>query len=141
MDSCSVMRGAKSGVETQIRSEKAPHLLDIDGDSCHHIHSASKKFCLPFDNWLEKLIKDIFNDLKWSVDIKEFLSELCSNLNSKYVSFVDMVSYRWLSCYDAALNTLHLLDALTILYYAFLNKNDKTVYFSTVCAIYMQKKH
>ena len=122
MDSCSVMRGAKSGVETRIRSEKAPHLLDIDGDSCHHIHSASKKFCLPFDNWLEKLIKDIFNDLKMSVDIKEFLSELCSILNSKYVSFVDMVSYRWLSCYDAALNTLHLLDALTILYYAFLNK-------------------
>lgn len=33
MDSCSVMRGSKSGLETRIRQEKTPHLLDVDGDS------------------------------------------------------------------------------------------------------------
>lgn len=32
MDSCNVMRGSKTGLETRIRREKAPHLLDIDGD-------------------------------------------------------------------------------------------------------------
>lgn len=40
MNSCSVMRGSKSGLEARIR-EKAPHLLDIDGDSCHHVHNAT----------------------------------------------------------------------------------------------------
>ena len=30
MDSCSVMRGKKSGMETRLRNEKAPHLLDIE---------------------------------------------------------------------------------------------------------------
>ena len=39
MDSASVMRGNKSGLETRIRDEIAPHLLDIDGESCHHMHS------------------------------------------------------------------------------------------------------
>ncbi|GBN01309.1 hypothetical protein AVEN_240025-1 [Araneus ventricosus] len=71
MDSCRVMRGTKSGVETKIRKEKAPHLLDIDGDSCHHIHTTSKKFCSPFDCWLENLMRDIFNDTKWSADIRD----------------------------------------------------------------------
>ncbi|GBN08436.1 hypothetical protein AVEN_128657-1 [Araneus ventricosus] len=47
MDSCRVMRGTKSGVETRIRKEKAPHLLDIDGDSCHISTMLAKNFvCL-----------------------------------------------------------------------------------------------
>lgn len=41
MDSCSVMHGSKSGVEVRLR-EECPNLLDIDGDSCHHAHNASK---------------------------------------------------------------------------------------------------
>ena len=43
MDSCNVMRGSKNGVEIKIRSNKAEHLLDIDGDTCHHIHNVSLK--------------------------------------------------------------------------------------------------
>ena len=31
MDSCNVMRVSNNGVETKIRSNKAEHLLDIDG--------------------------------------------------------------------------------------------------------------
>ena len=56
MDSCSVMRGSKSGLETRVR-EKANHLSDIDGDSCHHIHNGSKKFCQPFSvgGWKDSL--------------------------------------------------------------------------------------
>ena len=49
MDSCSVMRGSKSGVEVRLR-KKANHLLDIDGDSCHHAHNACRVFCKPFEN-------------------------------------------------------------------------------------------
>ena len=33
MDSCSTMRGKKSGVETRIRETKVPHLLGIDGNN------------------------------------------------------------------------------------------------------------
>ena len=36
MDSASVIRGEKNGLEKRVR-DLAPHLIDIDGDSCHHI--------------------------------------------------------------------------------------------------------
>lgn len=65
MDSCNVMRGSKSGLETRIRNEKAPHLLDI--------------------NWfLEQLLSDLFTMTKWSPDLREFLQEMCNMLNVKY---------------------------------------------------------
>ena len=41
MDSCNVMRGSKSGVEVRLRA-KAPHMLNIDGVTCHHAHNAAK---------------------------------------------------------------------------------------------------
>ena len=40
IDSANVMHGSKSGLEVHIRNELANHLLDIDGDSCHHAHNA-----------------------------------------------------------------------------------------------------
>ena len=36
MDSCAVMRGNKTGLEKRIRDNKAPHLVDIDGDMSSH---------------------------------------------------------------------------------------------------------
>ena len=38
MDSCNVMRGNKTGLETRIRTKYAPYLVDVDGDTCHHVH-------------------------------------------------------------------------------------------------------
>ena len=32
------MRGSKNGFEVKLRESVAPALIDIDGDSCHHIH-------------------------------------------------------------------------------------------------------
>ena len=43
MDLVQIMRGHKSGLETRIK-EVAPHLVDIDGNTCHHIHNIVKKF-------------------------------------------------------------------------------------------------
>lgn len=57
-DSCAVMRGHLSGVETRIREEKAPHLLNIDGDSCHHMNNVAKQFCSPFQKYLESMFMD-----------------------------------------------------------------------------------
>ena len=57
-DSTNYMRGKKSGLEKRLR-DKAPHLLDIDGDVCHHIHNTVKVFCKPFENFVEKLVDQL----------------------------------------------------------------------------------
>ncbi|RUS88031.1 hypothetical protein EGW08_004197 [Elysia chlorotica] len=64
-DSCNVVRGNKSGVEARLR-EHAPHILDINVDSCHHIHNAVKQFCFPFEGWVERLFHGLKTDFKWS---------------------------------------------------------------------------
>ena len=46
MDSASVMRDQKSGLETSIYEEVAPLLVDIDGDACHNVHNITKKFAV-----------------------------------------------------------------------------------------------
>ena len=74
MDSCAVMRGSKSGVEVRLRM-KAPHLVDVNGDSCHHAHNAAKKYCSHFNNDIEHLFRDIHNDLKYSADLRSHLEE------------------------------------------------------------------
>ena len=44
-DSTNYMRGKLSVLEKRLRNE-VPHLLDIDGDICHHAHNMSRIFCL-----------------------------------------------------------------------------------------------
>ena len=61
LDSCSTMRGKKNGVETKLRA-KAPHLLDIDGDSVHHTHNAAKSFTAAFEYYLQGLFNTIHSD-------------------------------------------------------------------------------
>ena len=80
MDSCSVMRGSKNGFEIKLRESVAPALIDMDGDSCHHIHNACKKFTKIFDKYLEQLYQDIYNDFKWSEDIRVILEDICVNV-------------------------------------------------------------
>ena len=65
------------GFEKRIRDNKAPHLVDIDGDICHHVHNATKQFCKPFDKYVERLFNDLHNDMKWSPDLREALSTIC----------------------------------------------------------------
>ena len=69
-DSANYMRSKKSGLETKLR-EKAPQLLDINGDLCHHIHNPVKQFCSPFNNFVEKLLDDLHTDTKYSHDIRQ----------------------------------------------------------------------
>lgn len=68
MDSCAVMRGSKTGLETRVRQNLCPGLLDVDGDSCHHIHNASKRFSGPFNSHLEHLFSDLHVDHQWASD-------------------------------------------------------------------------
>ncbi|XP_077418071.1 uncharacterized protein LOC144049225 [Vanacampus margaritifer] len=139
MDSCAVMRGSKSGVETRLREGPAPHLLDIDGDTCHHIHNASKHFCKPFKYEIEGLHNDLFNDFKWSTDLKEVLQEICFLTGITFTMPERFVSHRWLSNYDVSMSTLRLMDVFTIFYHAFLGREDKELYLPTILAIYHKK--
>ena len=116
MDSCNVMRGSKSGLETRIRNEKAPHLLDI--------------------NWfLEQLLSDLFTMTKWSPDLREFLQEMCNMLNVKYTMPQRYVSHWWLSVYDVTLDTLRLFDALTVFYFPLLTESERVKHLPIVIII------
>ena len=103
-------------IETQIRNTKAPHILDVDGDSCHHMHNATKYFCKLFDGSVQGLLGDLFTDFKWSVDLRETLAEMCLLLRVSYTMPQRFVPHRWLSCYEIALSTLRMMDVLTVSY-------------------------
>ncbi len=139
MDSCNVMRGSKSGLETRIRKNKAPHLLDIDGDTCHHAHNACKRFCEHFEKYIELLLTNLHNDFKWSADKKVALELICKALGIKYTVPANYAPHRWLSVYDISVDTERMLDAYIVFYSAFLTKNDKEIYEEVVSEIY--KRH
>ena len=84
MDSCAVMLGSKKGLETRIRKELASHLLDVDGDVCHHVHNASKRICGPFEKWIVKRVNDLYNDHKWYFDLREWLADVCSVIANQH---------------------------------------------------------
>lgn len=124
MDSCSVMRGEKSGFQARLK-QCVPHLLDIDGDSCHHIHNAVKRFCGPFDSWVERLFFDLHTDFKWSSESRELMSELCFLFSVKYTMQGRFIPHRWLSAYDIALSTQRLYDVYRIFYFPFVDNQAK----------------
>ncbi|XP_076336572.1 uncharacterized protein LOC143239424 [Tachypleus tridentatus] len=136
MDSCNVMRGTKSGVEARIRKEKNINLLDVDGDSCHHIHNAAKVFANPFQKWLEGLSTDLFEDHRWARDQLMNLEEVCEFLGIPFTTPPRFVSHRWLSAYDVTVTTARMMEAYTVLYFAFLSKGEKPVYKEVIEEIY-----
>ena len=139
LDSCGVMRGKKTGLEKRIRDGPAPHLLDIDGDSLHHVHNASKRLTKPFDGFLEKVLFDVFADLKYSTDLRDFFKEICNIINVSGTMPVRYVPTRWLTIFDAVTDFLTKIDAYTIFYYSFLIPEDKQVYEGECVKIY--RKH
>ena len=58
MDSCAVMRGSKCGLESRMKKH-CPNLLDIDGDTCHHVNNAAKKFTSALGGKAELLFFDL----------------------------------------------------------------------------------
>ncbi|GBM16793.1 hypothetical protein AVEN_9381-1 [Araneus ventricosus] len=102
--------GEIEGLEVKIRSQ-CPHLLDIDSDSCHHVHNAAKQFSKSFGMHVESLCSVTHNDLKWSPDLLAIFSEICCALKVKCTMHQTFVSYRWLSIYHAAQDLLRLLRA------------------------------
>ena len=126
-DSTNYMRGKISGFETLLR-QAIPHLLDIDGDICHHTHNSVKKFLSPFEKYIESLVTDVRTDAQWSTDLRDYLSEICQFLNIRYQMPADRVDHRWLSSYDAAVVDNPLLPALTVMYYSWIPKENRSLY-------------
>ena len=113
------MWGSKNGLEKQIKEKLHPNLLDVDGDSCHHIHRAAKKFMKHFDAHLELVFINIYNDFKWSDDLKEILKEICFQMNAKYISLkLEVVIFR-LSVYDVIENFMKMFDIYIVVYNIF----------------------
>ena len=102
MDSASVMRGHKSGVEIRICEEVAPHLVDIDDDVCHHVHKITKKFCSYFENYVENLFRQIYTDFATSADSLEILKEITYHLWMTFRKPVNYIATRWLSILDTS---------------------------------------
>ena len=84
MDSCNVMRGSKNGFETKIRENLLSHLLDIDGDSYHHVHNIAKCFKKPFEKFLESLFSDVHIDFYYSSDSREVMASIYDVPSLKY---------------------------------------------------------
>ena len=66
--------------------------------------------------------------MEWSTDLREYLKEICSLLSIPYSMPAARVDHRWLFSYDAAVTDKLILPALTLLYYAWLSKEDKIAY-------------
>lgn len=121
-DSTNYMRGKNSGLEKRLR-DKAPHLLDIDGDVCHHIHNTVKEFCKPFEKFVEKLIDDLHWDTKFSTDVLDALRQICLVLNINFKKPPQRISHRWLSIFDCLSTDMVMYDAFKILYYSWIPSN------------------
>ena len=138
-DSAAYMRGCTNGYETKLR-EDAPHLLEIDGDICHHIHNITRQFSSQLDpeNTLACLLDDIHKDFVYSPDIKEHFFAICKILGLPPKQPKERVGHRWLSLFDSSQSFEELADPLTILYFSWLSVQDKVLYQKKICDIYVK---
>lgn len=123
-----------SGVEVLLKNQ-APHLLDIDGDSCHHIHNVAKSLCEPFGFWLERLFADLHMDFKYCTEYKKIMSEICRIAGVNFTAPQRFIAHRWLNAYDQAIETSRLFDLYIIFYSAFLPVHIKGQYHKLVSSL------
>lgn len=140
-DSAAYMRGSQNGFEAKLRAD-APHLLMIDGDVCHHIHNITRQFSAVLDpeNHLALLVDDIHKDFVYSPDIREEFANICKILDVPEKQPKERVGHRWMSLLDSSVSLNDLADPLTLLYYSWLNVNDKKLFKHMVVEIYVKHK-
>ena len=114
----------KGGLEKQLR-DKAPHLLNINGDCCHHVHNSVKAFCQTFNNFDENWINLLHIHNKWSTEIRDGFKEICFLLNIPFRMLPLRISHCWLSLYDSL--TVNMFDAFLLLYYRWVPDNEKNL--------------
>ena len=67
---------------------------------------------------VEKCADDIYNDMKYSQDLRETLKDIWNILGVKYLALLERVPHRWLSAYDVSVRVKEMLDLLKLFYYA-----------------------
>ena len=110
------MRGSKNGFEIKLRESVAPALINMDGDSCHHIHNACKIFTQIFDKYLEQFYQGSYNDVKWSEDNRVILEDICEFLSVSYQRPEMFAATRWLSVYDVTLSTIYICSTCMLFF-------------------------
>ena len=115
LDNCAVMRGKKTGLETQLRKEN-PHLLDISGDTVHMV-SEVEDFC-----------SDIYYDIEKSPKQKEIFSEFQRLLHLPPKSLIRPISSRFLQMLEVCNRVNELLDVLVVHYYHVLDPGEEHKY-------------
>ena len=129
------MRWVKNGFETKLWEEVAPNLLDIDGNACHHVHNAAKKFTKVFDRYFETFYRGIYNDFRWSDELKVVLEDLCKYLGITYRQLEMYTATRWLSSCN-----IYRFYVLVVLYNSFLSDDDNKLYISRLDTINTRRK-
>ena len=114
-DSASTMRGSVSRLEGKLRATVAPHLIDIDDESCHHMHNIVKKLTSCFNYFLENLFRDVSTELKVSPGCLDLLQQLTFHLGIKFRKPVNYISCRWLSVYDTCIEFNHAHDVYKLM--------------------------
>lgn len=140
-DSAAYMRGSLNGFHAKLR-QIAPHVLDIDGDVCHHIHNSVQKFISILDvgGVHVKLLDDIYNDFDFSVDLRDDLKELCKLLGQSEKVPLERAGHRWMSVFDATARFLELANVLTLFYSSWLTVEEKNNFQPTMTQLLASKK-
>ena len=97
-------------------------------DICHHIHNSVKKFCAPFENFIEHLLDDLHTDSKYSPDIRQAIEEISFILDLSYKNPPQRISHRWLSAYDCTITMMSMIDSYFLFYYSWLNFDLLEIY-------------
>ena len=74
---CIIFSGKKNGFEAKLR-KVCPNLLDIDGESAHHMSNIAKEHCGEFERDVENLLRDLYRDHTYSTDQRDYLKQVIS---------------------------------------------------------------
>ena len=70
---------------------------------------------------MEKLCTDLHTDMLYSTDMRGYLVDLCEILSLPYHMPPGYVEHRWLSISTAADTDAEMMDALTLMYYGWVD--------------------
>ena len=124
LDNCNVMRGKKSGVETQARREN-PSLLDISGDTVHMVSNAAKALLDPFQGFVEEFCSDVYYDIQKFPKQKEIFSEFQSLLHLENKSLIRPISNRFLQMLEVCNRVREIMDPLIVHFDGFLSPQEQ----------------
>ena len=93
----------------------APHLIDIDGESCHHMNNIVKKLTSCCNYFFKSLVCDVSTAFKFPPDCLDILQELTFHLGIKFRKPVSYISCCRLSVYNTSVEFNHAYDVYKLI--------------------------